>query len=162
MILQDYTNNLPKDKQFNLAIRLTKLAIPIWDNYANKNALTYRDTVVGLTHAVDKHLLLNTIDTVEKHLQINKSDNKLYNIRRQYADPVVALQDFDWELPEEVQATFYSVYNLLEASLGKVRTTFNELTIYVSINQAVNALMTSKMITIDEINNILDDIKNFG
>ena len=112
MILQDYTNNLPKDKQFNLAIRLTKLAIPIWDNYANKNALTYRDTVVGLTHAVDKHLLLNTIDTVEKHLQINKSDNKLYNIRRQYADPVVALQDFDWELPEEVQATFYSVYNL--------------------------------------------------
>jgi len=162
LILQDYTNNLPKDKQFNLAIRLTKLAIPIWDNYANKNALTYRDTVVGLTHAVDKHLLLNTIDTVEKHLQINKSDNKLYNIRRQYADPVVALQDFDWELPEEVQATFYSVYNLLEASLGKVRTTFNELTIYVSINQAVNALMTSKMITIDEINNILDDIKNFG
>jgi hypothetical protein len=160
LTLQKYTDNLPKDKQFDLAIRLTKLALPIWDNYANKNALTYRDTVVGLIHSVDRHLLSNTIDTVEEHLHLNKSDNKLSNIRRQYDDPVVALQDTDWELPDEVQATFYSVYNLLDACLGKVRTTFEELTIYVSINQAADALMKSKMMTVDEINNILDDIQN--
>lgn len=160
MTLQKYTDSLPKDKQFQVAIRLTKLALPIWDNYADKNVLEYRDTVVGLIHSVDRQLLSKTIDTVDELLRLNKSDKKLSELRNLYDDPIVAIQDTDWELPDQVESTFYSVFNLLEAFSGKARTTFDELTIYVSINQAVDALVTSKTMTVGEINSILDEMKN--
>ncbi len=159
-------DSLPKDGQFKIAIRLTKLALPIWENYADKNSLTYRDTVIGLTHTVEKKILKDTIDAVEKYLNSNKIEkfigvkSELTEIRRQFDDPIVALQDTDWELPNEVQKTFYAVYNLIDYLLGKEKTVFDESTIYVSINQAVDALETSKTLTFDEISKILDEIKN--
>lgn len=160
MTLQKHIDSLPKDKQFDLAIRLTKLALPIWDNYADKNELTYRDTVVGMTHTVERKLLSKTLDVVEDFLHLNKSDRKLSELRRQYDDPVVSLQDCDWELPDDVRKTFYSVYNLLDTLLGKERNAFGDLTIYVAINQAADALEESKMLTVDDINKILDEVKN--
>ncbi|HEV7424358.1 MAG TPA: hypothetical protein VGO21_04175, partial [Candidatus Paceibacterota bacterium] len=81
-------------------------------------------------------------------------------IRRQFDDPIVALQDTDWQLPDEVQKTFYAVYNLIDTLLVKEKTVFDESTIYVSINQAADALETSKTLTFYDINQILDDIKN--
>ena len=62
MTLEEHISNLPKDKRFDIAIRLTRLALPIWDNYSNRNELAYRDTVVGLMHSVDRTLLKNTIN----------------------------------------------------------------------------------------------------
>jgi hypothetical protein len=67
MTFQEFANSLPKEKQFELALKLTKLRLPIWDNFADKNKLSYRDIVVGLTHTVDRKLLQNTIDTVEEY-----------------------------------------------------------------------------------------------
>ena len=166
MTLQKYTDSLSKDGRFKVAIRLTKLALPIWDNYADKNPLTYRDTVVGLTHTLDKKILKDTIDAVETYLNSNKikkiigGTSELREIRRQFDDPIVALQDTDWQLPDEVQKTFYAVYNLIDTLLVKEKTVFDESTIYVSINQAADALETSKTLTFDDINQILDDIKN--
>ena len=160
LTLQEYIDSLPSDKQFDIAVRLTKLALPIWENYANENELTYRDTVVGLTHLVDKNLLVKTVNTVEQHLHLKKSSQALSDLRKKLDDPIVALQDTDWELPDEVQKTFYSIFNLLETCLGKMQTTFGESTIYVSINQAVDALETSKQLTFDEIKKILYDEKN--
>lgn len=166
MTLQKYTDTLPKDRQLKLAIQLTRLTLPIWDNYANTNPLTYRDTVVGLTHTVDKKILKDTIDAVERYLNSNKIEQiingtkELKEISGQFDDPIVALQDTDWELPDEVKKTFYAVYNLIETLLGKEKTVFDESTIYVSINQAIDALETSKSITSGDINKILDDIKN--
>ncbi len=166
MTLQKYTDSLPKDGQIKVAIRLTKLALPIWENYADKNPLTYRDTVVGLTHTVNKEILKDTIDAVEKYLNSNKFKkiidwkSGLTEIRRQFDDPIVALQDTDWELPYEVQNTFYAVYNLIDYLLGTEKTVSNKSTIYVSINQAADALETAKILTFEDINKILDDIKN--
>ncbi len=166
MTLQKHTDSLTKDKQFELAIKLTKLTIPIWDNYANKNELSYRDTVVGMHHTVDKKLLLNTINAVEEYLNLNKlkklfdGKNKLLQLSKQFDDPIVALQDSDWELPDEVLKTFYSVHNLLDTVVGKEQTVFGEPTIYVSINQAIDAIEKSKTLTVEEINVILDEIKN--
>jgi len=160
LTLQEHINTLPRDKQFSIAIRLTKLALPIWENYANRNELTYRDTVVGLTHSVDKSLLTKTIISVEEHLSSNKSKEILFNLREQFDDPIVALQDTDWELPGEVQRTFYSVFNLLEACLGNTENSFGDLTIYVSINQAIDALDISKTLTFEEIKEMIYDRKN--
>jgi len=46
---------------------------------------------------------------------------------------------------------FYSIHNLLDAALGKERTVFDETTIYVTINQAIDALEGSKSFTTDQI-----------
>jgi len=166
MTLQKYTDSLPKEKQFNLAIRFAKLTLPIWDNYADKNDLSYRDTVVGMQHSVDRKLLLTTINAVEEYLNSNKlkkifnGKGKLLELSRQFNDPIVALQDCDWELPDEVLKTFYSVHNLLDTLVEKEQTVFGESTIYVSINQAVDAIEKSKTLTFEEINEILNEIKN--
>ena len=163
MTLEEHIENLQKDMQFDIAIRLTKLSLPIWDKYADKNELTYRDTVVGLHHSVDRALLKNTIDAVEKYIStnmINKviiKNTDLLSLSRQFSDPIVALQDIDWELPNEVEKTFYAVHNLLDAALGKEMTAFNESTIYVTINQAIDALNNSKTLTEKEIRKVLYD-----
>ena len=163
MTLEEHIENLPKDKQFDIAIRLIKLSLPIWDKYADKNELTYRDTVVGLHHSVDRALLKNTIDAVEKYISTNMiskvviKNTDLLSLSRQFSDPIVALQDIDWELPNEGEKTFYAVHNLLDAALGKEMTTFNESTIYVTINQAIDALDSSKTMTEEEIRKVLYD-----
>jgi hypothetical protein len=166
MTLQEHIDSLTKDKQFDIAIRLTRLTLPIWEKYADKNELNYRDTVVGLQHSVDKNLLKNTIDAVEKYFSTNKINKAiiknidLLSFDKQFSDPIVALQDTDWELPNEVERTFYAVHNLLDAAIGKERTVFNEATIYVTINQAIDALDSSKTLTEEKINEILYENKN--
>ena len=166
MTLQKFIDNLSEDKQFQVAIKLTKLTLPIWDKYADEKGLTYVDTVVGMTHSVDKYLLIKSIEAVEKYLtlaliyKVTDRKNQIIELRRQFDDPIVALQDLDWELPDEILKTFYAVYNLVDSVLGKGKTVVGESTIYVSINQASDALEISKVLTFDEINKILYEIKN--
>jgi len=166
MTVQEFIDSLPKEEQFQVAIHLAKKCLLIWNHYARESQLSYRDSVVGLSHTVDQQLLQNTIEMVEEYLRLNDSaklldgKKKLLEIRGRFEDPTVALQDTDWELPDQVQKVFYAVYNLIEAALGKDRTVFGELTIYVSINQAVDALESSNTLTIDQIKSILQETKN--
>jgi hypothetical protein len=161
MTLEQHIESLSKDRQFEIAICLIRLALPIWDKYADNYELTYRDSVVGLNHSVDKNLLKNTVDAVEKYNSTNKiykaivKHLELSSLSKKFSDPILALQDLDWELPNEVEKTFYSVHNLLDAALGKEKTAFNETTIYVAINQAIDALDTSKSLTEEETRKIL-------
>lgn len=154
---------LTREKQFELAIKLTRLALPVWHTFTAKNELTYIDTVVGMKHEVDKDLLSKTIRAVEEHLRIHKlekiPDGHLTELNKQFDDPVVALQDGDWEVADEVKKLFCAVYNLLEA-LGNEMTAYGESTIYVSINQAADSITTAKIMTFDELNNLLAEFKN--
>ena len=165
MTLQEYIDSLPKEKQFVIAIQFIKLALPIWTNYADKNTLIYHDTVVGMMHTIDKKILKNSIKAIDAFRNLNEEKIideklKLRKLSNQFDDPIAALQDSDWEPPYEVQMIFYAVYNLIRFVLGKETTSFNESIIYVSINQAVGALETSETMTFDELNKILNDIKN--
>ena len=165
MSLQKHIDALSKRAQFKLAIRLARIAMPIWENYTEKNRLFYIDSVVGLTHSIDKRLLQNTISAIEIYLYQNgfmrfisgKSD--LIKLRREFDEPVSALQDMDWELPDLVAKTFYGIYNMIDSLIGKERTVFNEPTIYVAVNQLADALESSKLLTFDELNQILKEIK---
>jgi hypothetical protein len=163
MTLHKFTNSLSKDKKFHLAIELLKHAIPIWESYTVGNKITYRDSVAGLKHTVEIDLLRDTIEAIEQKLksdvQIFQSDWKIKNLHTQFIDPIVAIQDDDWQLPDAVLKTFYSVYNLIEAFTENEETVFGDSTIYVSINQAIDALESSRIITMEEINNILNSNK---
>lgn len=161
MSLDKFMGSLPKARRFDLAIRLSKLALPLWDEYAAANELNYSDTVVGMFHEVDPLLLKRTIDTVDEHYHSENPNNpaefirKLAILQKEFEDPIVALQDDDWQLPDPVRKTFYAVHNLAEALAGNEKTVFGESTIYVSVNQSADALLSSKTKTADEINKIL-------
>ena len=156
MSLQGYIENLPKKKRIVLAIKFAKLGIPIWERYAKDNDLTYRDTVVGLTHSVEVSLLQRSISSVEKYLGSNEmkrffnGKRNIIKLRREFDEPIVALQDFDWTLPDEIQLVFYAVYNLLDAFLLN-----NKSSAYTSINQSIEVLEKSQILSVDDIRKIL-------
>lgn len=161
MTLQEYMDSLPKDQQFKVAIKLTKLVLPIWEEYAENNKTSYSDTVVGLTHSVNKNLLRYTVHSVEKYVETTFllkpmiKNTELIVLKNNFSDPIVALQDLEWELPHPVLMAFYSIHNLLDAALGKEKTVFDESTIYVTVNQAIDALESSTLLTTEEIKTLL-------
>jgi hypothetical protein len=143
---------------YDLAFRLIDAALPIWKDYAfKKRRLTYRDTIAGLVHHVDRDLLENTLNSCRSLTDAISEDSlkvamsKLYRYETCFEDPIIAIQDSDWNLPEAVECVFYSVYNLLRSVLGKVESTFGESSLYVSINQASNALILSKRMSPEAI-----------
>ncbi len=161
MALYDFLDTLPADKKLPTATHLLRLTLPIWNEYVSKNqkGLAYHDSVVGLAHTVDKNLLLDTLTEVEADTSPEQKTN--FNmLSEKFLDPIVSLQDGDWELPDAVLKTFYSAYNVLNACMGMEDTVFGERTLYVAINQAIDALTTHKIMTFDEVNNLLYDIAN--
>lgn len=72
----------------------------------------------------------------------------------EYIEPKTALQDNDWKLPEPVELTFYAAYNLLEQINGEKSTPDNDL-VYISINQSIDAILQSKIMNIEEVNEML-------
>ena len=65
MTLQNFCDSLPEDKKIQLAIRLAKLTMPIWNNYADKHKLSYRDSIVGLKHTIERNMLEETLKEIE-------------------------------------------------------------------------------------------------
>ena len=106
-----YCYNLNGAELFKLATKCCCLALPIWQTFADSHELTYRDTVVGLRHEVNKNLLYDSVLLCQGATLVKTQLKKLLD---EFCDPIVALQDDDWELPEEVRFVFYAVYNLLE------------------------------------------------
>ena len=84
---------------------------------------------------------------------------KLFDLNNQFLDPIIAIEDDDWKLPDDVLKIFYAVYNLIEAFSGRDKTVFGDSSIYISINQAIDSLETSKTLTEEEIKEILDKYK---
>jgi hypothetical protein len=165
MTLQEFCDTLSKKKQIQLAILLIEKVLPLWNKYAEENSLAYRDSVAGMDHNVPKELIHNTISEIKNHItsialiRFLKSKTKLMKLRSYFDDPIIALQDLDWEVPQPIEKTFYSAYNLLEAFLGKQYASSNEKTIYISINQAIDALQSEKILTEIEIKEILSEFK---
>ena len=166
MTLQEYCETLSQKKQIRLALKLGKLALPIWDNFTKSNSLDYRDTVVGLTHSVPKDLLSNTITEIEKFISTPslpsflKDKDALMNLYSCFEDPIVALQDFDWELPDSVKQIFYSMYNLTGWIIKKDSNTDGDSCLYISINQSIDAIENTGILSEDEIKQILQNTKN--
>jgi hypothetical protein len=135
MDLKEYCTSLAKDKRLELALRLCDKAHPIWENYYITGNLSYRDTTVGELHKVEKNLLNDAL--IEKFLE-----------------PITAIQDDDWILPYPVERTFYAIYNLIKG-FKQEENEFGELLHYLSVNQAVDAIWKSKLMSVDEIKNCI-------
>ncbi|MFW5871847.1 MAG: hypothetical protein ACOCUT_01950, partial [bacterium] len=127
MTLKEFIETLDKQTQYDLALTLTERTLIIWDNYAKENKLEYVDTVVGMHHIVDKDILSRTLKTIRHELTNPGTQQKQINkLRDEYDDPIIAMQDLDWELPYPVEKTFYATRNLLDKINGQETTVFDE------------------------------------
>jgi hypothetical protein len=164
MNLEEFVKSLSEAQRIGLATRFIKIALPVWNKYAEKNKLTYRDSIVWIKHNVDKNLLQITIDEIGKHLESSEpilkiKSNEILTINYQnFIDPITAIQDDDWKLPAAVEKIFFSVYNLLNAILNTDDNSVNYY--YTSINQAIDVIDSEKLLSEEEIKLILSELIN--
>ncbi|OFY89695.1 MAG: hypothetical protein A3K10_14570 [Bacteroidetes bacterium RIFCSPLOWO2_12_FULL_31_6] len=161
MSLQDLLSTIPEKNQHELSVKFLTIGQPIWKDYAinNKN-LEYTDTVVGMQHKVSHDIIQRTIDLISEEIKSPKSKTKqIAELHQEFRDPIISLQDMDWEVPESVLLIFYSAYNLIESLKGKKETYDDESMIYISINQSIDAITREKIKTFNEINTLLKENK---
>jgi hypothetical protein len=155
MNLEEYCDSITKEELFKIAVKVCEAALPIWREYSANNELTYRDTVVGLHHNVDANLLQNSISVCKNETfesAIGKSI--LIQLLKDFSDPIFALQNADWGLPNTVEEFFYAIYNLLNG-LRNRENHKGELIHYISVNQAAGALTESGLLSFEEIRRLI-------
>jgi hypothetical protein len=160
MTLKEFISALDSTMQFDLAITLIGAAMPAWENYTKTKELKYKDSVVGLHHRVEKDIISRTLKTVRMELSepgIHKIE--IEKLMKEFSDPIVAMQDGDWELPYEPERIFYSAYNLLKEIEGEEVSVLDEPRIYVAINQAMDAALSAKLMTDDSVQQLLQKFK---
>jgi hypothetical protein len=156
MALKEFISTLDEQKQYEIALTLAEKALPVWDNYTKENKPEYTDSVVGLQHKLGKDILSMALGTIRQEISIPGSKSKeVKDLWQEFSDPIIALQDSDWELPYAVEHIFYAVYNLLGKVNGADASAFDEPIIYIAINQAIDAIETAKLMTEEEINILL-------
>ena len=162
MDLKEFVLSLNERSKLNLSIRILKEALPIWDKFSNsEKTINYTDSVVGLYHTVNKDIIQRTIELAEKCIETKLLQYfKIRNLHQEYRDPIVSLQDFDWELPEEIEYLFYSAYNIVEKLNGKNHKGFDEDDIlYLAINQGISSIDLTSLYSVEHVKSILKEFK---
>jgi hypothetical protein len=156
MALNEYMAKLTDKVRYEVVIELLTLSLPIWEKYVDKvKVLEYTDTVVGMHHKVDHKIIEESIELSKSKLTQSLDSKRLKKIQDDFSDPVVALQDLDWELPYCEESIFYAAYNLIEKLSGKEKSTFDDELLYLVSNQTIDALTKAELYSFDEIKNTL-------
>lgn len=96
---------LPADDTKKAHIRACAYSVSAWDKFcADGKNLSYKDSVVFLTHKVDKSLLSSALQAV--------IDNHSGNLLDSFLEPINALEEMDWTPGQNIEYAFYSIYNL--------------------------------------------------
>ena len=105
---------LNEHQRFGFALKLIEKMLPHWDQYAaEKYSLFYVDSVVGMHHKVKPDIINRTFEIGMKSLMEDLTAAELIAIFDEYGDPIIAIQDMDWELPAEIEWLFFSAYNMM-------------------------------------------------
>lgn len=98
---------------------------------------TYHDSVIGLLHTVDPSLPNRALSLIKNSLG-NPSTDSLNKIRGEYSEPIVALQDGDLEIDNElVLFYYYAIYNLILYALNPE----DEKQMMLIVRQAISSYM---------------------
>ncbi|MFH2047158.1 MAG: hypothetical protein ABIK92_18675 [Pseudomonadota bacterium] len=95
------------------------------------------------------------VDTVLPETALNavKSGIADEDINIQYQEPIVALQDLDWEPPENIEYAYYAIYNLYRKYIN------NEyIDDWIIANQALSSIEEKKnikQILIEAVENVI-------
>jgi len=114
-------------KEFHLDA--CQFSLDQWDKFWKNNDahMRYTDSVAGIEHVVDFELPLKAYLAVK----FNHYDGL---IEKEYREPIVALQDYDWNPPADIQMAYYSIYNLYQKYSG-----LEEIDDWLIINQSLSS-----------------------
>ncbi len=155
--LQELINGLPQQGQVAMAVHFAELAMPIWTRFAEKDDRSYVDGVVGLRHVISATLPQEALAIMKAelsqpgHCRSETGAAALKALSHEFVEPIVALQDDDWELPEPVRLVFFAHSNLLEYLNGKTIFYGGESALYVVVNQTIDALEKSGIMDTPQI-----------
>jgi len=151
MIFEEYCETLDEQKLAAIAISLCEVALFNWDHYTKNNKLRYKDTIAALYHEVRPQLLADTLAEVKNiYSNAGQSQTQINKLLNEFTDPLVAIDDNDWSLPNKVQKSFQSIYHLA-CGVEVKRVVFGELTHYLAINQAIEAIEEGNLLSETEI-----------
>jgi hypothetical protein len=176
-MLDAFCGALSDEAQLKIAIRLAKLALPIWTKYHEQTpvALHKVDELISETapikagaDRIDMEFLARALEKIERSLGEAKSKTKGNPVALMKSDatlsPMLAtimqpVTNKEWDnlLPQSVKLVFTSVFNILLWILLKRRNSASETHIYVAINQAADALMRESILSAEQINPLLDE-----
>ena len=113
-------------------LELCRGALEVWTRYCREHPrIEYADSVVGCAHVVDAGLPRDALEAAEL-------GQRSADVEERYREPLVALQDDDLELPEELEYAYYAIYNLYSKYVQ-----VEPVDDWLVVNQAVSALGVS-------------------
>jgi hypothetical protein len=127
---------LPPDHKKEVHYALCTLALAAWQKFATASGtLTYRDSVVGLTHVLDWQLPADAFKAA-----FEAPDEPVSAaLAQRYREPIVALQDLDLEFPDRMQFVYYALYNAFRKYAAG-----EPIDDWLIVNQALAALPTTR------------------
>lgn len=177
-MLDEYCNKLSDAAQLKIALRLGKLVLPVWSNYFSEHA----DAIEKVNALV---ISSNRMQSGAKQIKVDFPAQALEIIEKSYEKaakdrlPVAAMRkdpqlpallatsmqpltnpDWDDTLPYTVRLVFTSVWNILTWIAFRQKNNSDETHIYVAINQAADALMSEKILTVKQIDAMLLEYKD--
>ncbi len=151
------------DAQLQLAIELAEKALPVWEQYAAKGILIYKENANESGYHVNKDLLCNSLTYLKSNFTLLITPGKmvltgLKKYQNEFIGPVMALADGYWKLPYVVKKVFYAVYEILNGILDyderEVNFDFSH-----AITDSLDAIDIADLLTKKQVREILEPYK---
>jgi len=175
-MLDEYCNSLSDKAQLKIALRLGKIALPVWENYFTNNPdvmdavndlIKEDNRIKGGAAKIDIELPRRALEKIEGSLKNSdspkvpsmKSDALLQPLLATMMQPLTNPQ-WDDILPYSIKLVFTMVWNILTWILMRRKTDADETHIYIAINQGADILMSEKIYGTPEIEELLIEYKD--
>jgi hypothetical protein len=177
-MLDTFCNSLSDEAQLKIAVRLGKIALPVWSRYFSENPaaidqvneLAQNGTQLKRAQKIDIGFPQRALEKIERSFLAAKENPGSKPIPSMKCDatlsPLLAtcmqpLTNPQWDnvLPQSVKLVFTLVFNILVWILYRRRNAAHETHIYVAINQGADVLMRESFRSANEINTILEEYK---
>jgi hypothetical protein len=178
-MLDKFCSSITDEAQLRIALKLGKLALPVWEDYISKNptAIDQVNTLIGDANQVNGALKKIDIEFPKRALE--KIERSFAAAKEQSADKPIPLMKSDatlspllatcmqplsnpqWNntLSQSTRLVFTLVFNILVWILYRRNTDHHETHIYVAINQGADVLLLEKIHSEKEINTILNEFE---
>lgn len=178
-MLDEFLQTLSNEAQLKIALRLSRLALPIWQKYfavnpgklAEVNTLvTDSNRVAGAYKEIGLDFPGKALAELEKAYEAARGrSERPASVMKEHVPLTPILYTFlgpltnhrwDNTLPSSVHLVFTAVWNIFTWLLYRERNDAGETHIYVAVNQAADALNREAIMSFDEINAILMEYKD--
>ncbi len=178
-MLEEYCNSLSDEAQLEIALRLGKMILPVWDNFFAENPSVIEkinsliidfNYVHGASKTIDLNFPTRALQKIERSFKkaADKNSSAIPQMKSDaslsvlLATSMQPLMNPKWDetLPYTVKLVFTMVFNIVTWILYRRKTEANETHVYVAINQAADILLSESILSVEQINGILAEYQN--